>query len=94
MRGRGSVTYGERISSIEDFKRTSVEHEKLAEFQHSAGYRESLESLKNIQTRDLKVPRTTFPGKRPKTNQVTRNLKSASHHFDRMNKRNSQQVNS
>jgi hypothetical protein len=48
MRGRGRETYGSRISSIDDFKRTSIEHEKLADFQYNSAFKESLESLKNI----------------------------------------------
>ena len=32
MRGRGSMNYGSRISSIEDFKRVSIEHGKLADY--------------------------------------------------------------
>ena len=94
MRGRGSKNYGSRISGIDELKRKSIEHEKLAEFQHSNAFRESLESLKNIQTRELKVPRTTFPGSRKQSKQVTRNLKSASYQMDKKNKRNNTQVNS
>ena len=89
MCGRGSMNYGSRISSIGELKRASIEHEKLADFQHSTAFRESLESLKNIQTRELRVPRTTFPGSRKKSKQVTRNLKSASYQMDKRNKRNS-----